>query len=109
VTGEGEDILFRPCDLSPAATMFCQRIFPSFRLMQIRLRFFWLSGDVRKIEFSHTIGVEPLCPGNGTAQTIFSVLLQVVGKPDSSAEPLKFGPRHCGQLPANVAAVATSS
>ena len=39
-------------------------------------------------------------PGSGALQAMFSVLLHLAGRPFSADEPLKAGPRHCGQSPA---------
>ena len=51
---------------------------------------------VRKIESSHTTGVAPAGPGNGSCQATFSVLLQRVGTSSSWLMPSRFGPRQKG-------------
>ncbi len=43
------------------------------------------------------IGVAELGPGNGNTHAMFSVWLQTEGRFTSFVEPLKNGPRHCGQ------------
>src|SRR6266446_10391185 len=55
---------------------------------------------VMKIVFSQMIGVEAPQEGSFVRQTTFSVSLHVTGRSCAAgAAPVKFGPRHCGQLP----------
>ena len=56
------------------------------------------------------IGVDPLRPGIGSFQAMFSVVLHLSGRPFSVLMPFIAGPRHCGQFSADsVAAVATAT
>lgn len=57
----------------------------------------------------HTIGVDPLWPGIGAAQATFSVRLNVAGRFVSVVEPLKNGPRHCGQFSPRASELARDS
>jgi hypothetical protein len=49
-------------------------------------------------------GDVPLVPGIGAVQATPSVRVHLVGSFFSELEPLKDGPRHCGQFSARVAA-----
>src|SRR5665213_3292908 len=100
VTGDGEAMLLRPATRLPTATCFCQLIFPVCRSRQKSSRFSSSSGLVTKTESSQMIGVAWPVPGSGVDQRTFSVLLQVEGRLVSVVEPLRKGPRHCGQFSA---------
>jgi hypothetical protein len=58
------------------------------------------SATLRKIRSRQIIGVEPLQLGSDNFQTMFSSVLQRYGKFVSPLNPLRFGPRHWGQLSA---------
>jgi hypothetical protein len=47
------------------------------------------------------IGVEPLRPGIGSFQAMFSSVDHLIGKPVSMLVPFDAGPRHAGQLSAD--------
>ncbi len=49
---------------------------------------------------SQTTGVAAAGPGSGAHHLMFSVFENVVGRFFSVVEPLKNGPRHCGQFSA---------
>src|SRR4051812_12873750 len=98
--GEGEaEFPFPFTMLPPSTTVFCQRTFPVARSMHSSSRFFSASGDETKIESPQIAGVAPLKPGSGVVHFTFS-RDQVCGSPFSGDEPLKAGPRHCGQFSA---------
>src|SRR6185369_16243759 len=100
VTGEGEAMLLRPLSRLPCATAFFHRNAPLFASKQSNKRFFCSSGLDTKTEPFQTIGVAPLYPGKSTDHFTFSVLLHCTGRFVSALEPLKWGPRHCGQFSA---------
>src|SRR5262249_39223387 len=56
--------------------------------------------DVTNTFLPTTIGDETLRPGRSAFHLTFSLSLQVVGRPVSSETPDAFGPRNCGQSPA---------
>jgi hypothetical protein len=47
------------------------------------------------------IGVDPLRPGIGNFQAMFSSVDHLIGKPVSMLVPFNAGPRHAGQLSAD--------
>src|SRR5579872_157942 len=98
--GEGEAVLLRSDDRSPTATCCCQRTLPVGRSRQISKRFPLSSGLVTNTESSQTTGVAWLAPGRATDQSTLSLVVQLSGKPRSVVEPLRNGPRHCGQFSA---------
>jgi len=104
VTGEGEAVgtrLVGDALITPTATVLRQSSLPVLRSMQIASRsFVFASVELTKTLSSQTIGVAALGPGSGAAQTTFSVLLHDSGSPLSVLDPLKEGPRHCGQFSA---------
>jgi hypothetical protein len=68
-----------------------------------------LTVEATKILPLEMIGVAPLGPGKGRTQAIFSLSLQEAGRLVSSVEPLKKGPRHCGQSVAKAGSVGARS
>jgi hypothetical protein len=68
--------------------------------MQKRSRFLFGSGEDTKIESPQTAGVAPLMPGSGVFHWMPLVSFHVSGRFFSGEEPLKAGPRHCGQFSA---------
>src|SRR5688572_18463939 len=91
----------RPLVMSPTPSCFCQRTLPSFRSRQRSKRSLFASGLETKIESPETIGVAPENPGSGAVHRTPSVALTVSGKFVSDDDPLKAGPRQCGQSAAS--------
>ena len=88
----------------PCATSCFQSSFPLVRSKHIA----WsvslaASTPDRNTRSCRMMGVEPAAPGKSALQATFSVGLQSEGRFFSSLEPLKEGPRHCGQSPASAA------
>src|SRR5688500_5024813 len=81
----------------PSPVLWFQSTFPDFRSMHIASSALFCASAVEVKTLSpNTTGVEALGPGISTAHAADS-LLNSVAKPFSSVDPLKFGPRHCGQ------------
>src|SRR5678816_4839275 len=94
----------------PSPTLLVQSFFPVARSKHTACSVFEFSSGVEtNTRLPHTTGVAALGPGKSTVQSADS-FDHVDGKSLSSAEPLKCGPRHCGQLPPVAeSAVATVS
>jgi hypothetical protein len=100
VTGDGEARLLRPLVRLPVATCFCQSTFPVCRSMHSSNKFPSASGLLMNTASSQMMGVAELGPGRAADQRTLSVLLKVSGRLVSVVEPLRKGPRHCGQFSA---------
>ena len=76
-------------------------ILPERRSRQMaRQDLFAVSVVETKTKSPQTQGVLALGPGRSILHKTFSVSLNCVGRFFSSVEPLKNGPRNCGQSPA---------
>jgi hypothetical protein len=90
--------------LLPPLTFRFHRTDPSARFTH-QSSTFSLSATFRKIRSFQTIGVDPDQAGKGNAHVTPSVFDHVTGSPVSPVVPFSAGPRHCGQLSAEIVAV----
>src|SRR5262249_15533891 len=87
----------------PGAMSFCQSSLPSTLSKQRATSILRVeSTELMKICGPQTIGVAAALPGMGAIQTTFSLLLKVSSRLCSEEEPLKLGPRQCGQFSARL-------
>src|SRR5262249_989284 len=93
-------MLFLPISRSPVATTLSHRRSPVDRSRHRSNNRLDSSGDETKTRSPKMTGVPPLLPGSGAVHKTPSVLLHVVGRFVSEVDPLKNGPRHCGQAAA---------
>src|SRR6266511_2378393 len=84
----------------PSPVFWFQRTWPVFRSIQSACRVFELwFGVETKMRSPQMTGVEAPGPGMSVLQRAVS-FVHMEGKSRSSDDPLKCGPRHCGQFPA---------
>src|SRR5688500_4266090 len=110
VTGDGDDMFCLRPDLLPPAIGFFHRT-----LCVLRSTAQSSSSPVKSAvaTFRNTrspqmMGVEPVRDGMGSFQAMFVSGVHVRGRPRSALTPLSPGPRHCGQLSAETAALAAT-
>src|SRR6185369_9345209 len=102
VTGEGDDMFcLRILTLPPPSSCF-QSTAP-FVLSTHQRNRLSPSATLRKMRSRQMIGVEPLQLGSAVFQTTLSSVVHLSGRFFSLLVPLRFGPRHCGQLSARAA------
>src|SRR5436190_18388228 len=99
VTGEGEDIFCLRILTSPSLRCFFHNTVPLFRSNAHKERLL-VSETFRKMVSPQMIGVEPLQATIGSFQVTLSSVDHLTGRFFSLLTPLRFGPRHCGQLSA---------
>src|ERR1700676_3161000 len=90
--------------MEPSLRLIASRkILPGTEVLAAAFGFTKPSSEVEmKIVLSQMIGVEAPQEGSFVRQTTFSVSLHVTGRSCAAgAAPVKFGPRHCGQLPSS--------
>jgi hypothetical protein len=109
-TGEGEAMVLLPIFCPESDILFFQSTSPVSRLTQIaKSPFAPDSVELTNTRSPATTGVAPLSPGIGMDQATFSVWVHLSGKLVSTLDPLKNGPRHCGQSPAQAGPASVSN
>src|SRR5207248_3715382 len=102
VTGEGEAKLLFSSRPMPTPVSCCQSVLPVARSRHSAwsVPACW-STELTKTRPSQITGVAAEGPGRSATHFTFSVFEKRGGRPFSVVEPLKKGPRHCGQFSAS--------